>query len=441
MVVGYTCLDEGEYADPATMDPLGHLFPDPTTPSSPMPFGKRSIRERTSPLLNTYQSGPPPGVSSREATAVLCAFMPKTSTLIRAVAATNPRTIVSIVAGSAVVISEWDTNVPAVLQSWYSGMEGGHALADVLLGRVDASGRLPFSMVATEADLPDFDSESESVVYDRWHGWWHLERSGSEPAYPFGFGLSYTSFALGACNAAMGEGSIRVSAILQNTGSRPGSDVIQVYASRKGSDGPTRLVGFARVEVREGESVPVEIEVPLRALAERDVIEHKMVVRPGTYSLRVARNAADPGMSLEVELDRANLKAPDRRLLACRRPDHHAPETPCRLAELRDPFVGRLKVGHLDLAQCRLECLKAPVHPRRAARSRPVARRLSNRVAWSASGTGMPAACTTGCSTRACAHCDCGVREADGTIDSTWALASPVSSAEVRASDRDLPIR
>jgi beta-glucosidase len=212
---------------------------------------------------------------------------------------------VSIVAGSAVVISEWDNEVPAIVQSWYSGMEGGHGLADVLLGRVDASGRLPFSMVATEADLPDFDSETESVVYDSWHGWWYLEHSGSEPAYPFGFGLSYTSFSLGACTAAVGERSLRVSAVLQNTGSRPGSDVVQVYARRTGSARPTRLVGFARVDVRERESSIVEIEVPLRALTERDVHAHKMVVRPGRYQLRIARHAADPGVSLEIELDPA----------------------------------------------------------------------------------------------------------------------------------------
>ena len=129
------------------------------------------------------------------------------------------------------------------------------------------------------------------------------KRSGSEPAYPFGFGLSYTSFELGACTAEFGDGSILVSANLQNTGTRPGSDVLQVYARRRGSDGPRRLVGFKRVDLRDGETLHAEIEVPMRALAERDVIAHAMVVTPGRYSLRVARHAGDPGAQLEIELD------------------------------------------------------------------------------------------------------------------------------------------
>ena len=86
--------------------------------------------------------------------------------LIRAVAAANPRTVVAMVAGSAVVISEWDRSVPAIVQSWYSGMEGGHGLADVLLGKVDASGRLPFSVPRTESDLPAFDPDAETFTYD-----------------------------------------------------------------------------------------------------------------------------------------------------------------------------------------------------------------------------------------------------------------------------------
>ncbi len=304
IVVGYTCLDEGEFADPAAMGPLGQLFPGPDDPdlarsfqdeidSRPSVSAPAHVVER--PTTGGFVSGGDRGSLRLHGTDVA---------LIRAVAASNPRTIVSMVAGSAVVISEWDGAVPAILQSWYSGMEGGHGLADVLLGRVDSSGRLPFSMVAEESDLPEFDSEASSVVYGRWHGWWHLERAGSQPAYPFGYGLSYTSFALGACTASLRDGSIRVTALLENTGSRPGSDVVQVYAKRQGSDGPSRLVGFARVDVREGESRMAEIEVRTRALAERDVVAHAMVVRPGRYSLRVARSSTDPGVSLEIELDR-----------------------------------------------------------------------------------------------------------------------------------------
>jgi beta-glucosidase len=306
IVVGYTCLDEGEFADPATMAPLGHLFPGPDDTDLARAF-QEEIDSR--PSIST-----PAHVAERPTTGGFVSGGDRRSlrlhdddvALIQAVVASNHRTIVSVVAGSAVVISDWDGAVPAILQSWYSGMEGGHGLADVLLGRVDASGRLPFSMVATEEDLPEFDSEAASVVYDRWHGWWYLERGGSHPAYPFGFGLSYTSFALGSCAATLRDGSVLITAIVENTGTRPGSDVVQVYASRQSSDGPSRLIGFARVDVRAGESQTAEIEIPLRALSERDVVAHAMVVRPGRYSLRVARNSSDPGVPLEIKLDRVS---------------------------------------------------------------------------------------------------------------------------------------
>ena len=303
VVVGYTCHDEGEFSDPATMAPMGHLFPGPDDPELAAAF--------TATIESRNSVPAPDHVSERATTGGFVSggdrnslrLHPSDVALIAAVAAANERTIVSIVAGSAVVISEWDEGVPAVLQSWYSGMEGGHGLVDVLTGVVDASGRLPFSMVRSEADLPEFDNESASVVYDLWHGWWHLERSRRQAAYPFGFGLSYTTFSLGDCTVATRSDSVRVTALLCNTGSRPGSDVVQVYAKRNGSDGRSRLVGFTRTDVREHQSQLVEVEVPLWALAERDVVAHEMVVKPGRYLLRVARSAADPGVQLEIELD------------------------------------------------------------------------------------------------------------------------------------------
>jgi len=220
--------------------------------------------------------------------------------LIRAVAAANPRTVVAVVAGSAVVISEWDGSVPAIVQSWYSGMEGGHGLADVLLGKVDASGRLPFSVPRVESDLPVFDVDAEAFTYDAWHGYWHLARHGTAAAYPFGFGLSYTSFVLETASAEVGEGGIRVSASVRNSGPRRGTDVLQVYAHRAETGRPARLVGFERFELDPGGTAALHFVVPLANLAERDVGTHSMVVRPGSYVVRVARSAADDGISTRV---------------------------------------------------------------------------------------------------------------------------------------------
>jgi beta-glucosidase len=202
-----------------------------------------------------------------------------------------------------VVVSEWDASVPAVVQAWYSGMEGGHGLADVLVGRVDAAGRLPFSVPADESDLPVFEAEATSFTYDAWHGYWHLDRQGTRAAYPFGFGLSFTEFELEQAEASAPGGEIVVKARVRNTGGRPGTDVVQVYARRSGSDRPARLVGFARVEVDAGRSAEVVVRIRPAGLAERDVASHAMVVRPGGYEVRVARHAADAGIGLEVTLD------------------------------------------------------------------------------------------------------------------------------------------
>ena len=94
------------------------------------------------------------------------------------------------------IIEAWRARVPAILMLWYPGMEGGHALADVLLGRVNPSGRLPCAFPARAEDLPFFDRDATAITYDRWHGYRKLEREGVAAAFPFGFGLSYTSLHL-----------------------------------------------------------------------------------------------------------------------------------------------------------------------------------------------------------------------------------------------------
>ncbi|HMK10058.1 MAG TPA: glycoside hydrolase family 3 C-terminal domain-containing protein, partial [Acidimicrobiales bacterium] len=217
--------------------------------------------------------------------------------LIRTVAEANPRTVVAIVAGSAVVMSEWDTTVAAILQSWYSGMEGGHALADVLFGDVDAAGRLPFTVPTVEGHLPIFDRDASEFAYDHWHGWWKLARDGNAAAYPFGFGLSFTTFEIGAVSAEVADDVVHLTVEARNTGPRPGTDVVQVYAAE-----PLRLIGFARVELAAGEARDVDIVIPTARLAIRDTDRHAMVVRPGAYDLRVARSAEEAGVAVRVEI-------------------------------------------------------------------------------------------------------------------------------------------
>jgi beta-glucosidase len=206
-------------------------------------------------------------------------------------------------AGSAVVATEWMDAVPAIVQSWYGGCEAGTGLADVLLGSVNPSARLPFSVPVDEADLPAFDRDATTFVYDRWHGWWHLARKGAVPQLPFGFGLSYTDFEVGDVDVSLGEGGIEVRATVTNTGDRDGADVVQVSAALPDPDAPPRLVGFARVEVPAGKSRSVSITVPVTRLETRDPQAHCWRPAAGAHRITVGRFAGEPAaVTVPVDL-------------------------------------------------------------------------------------------------------------------------------------------
>jgi len=222
--------------------------------------------------------------------------------LIRAVAAANPRTVVAIQAGSAVVPTEWIDSVPAVVQAWYGGAQAGPGLADILLGIVNPSARLPFSVPVDEADLPPFDRDATTFRYDRWHGWWHLARTGTTPAFPFGFGLSYTTFTLVRADVSVAAGIVTIRSTVGNTGDCEGADVVQVYAELPDPDAPPQLVGFARTEVPAGGEATIEIAVPVARLATRDPESHSWRAASGIHQFVIARHATDPD-AITVEID------------------------------------------------------------------------------------------------------------------------------------------
>ncbi len=301
VVVGYTYLDEGEYiggTDPA----LTELFPPPDGPELAAGFqeGIAQLPATTKPdrLASRPQGGFGTG-GDRTSLRLPGADVD----LIRAVAAANPRTVVVIQGGSAVVTSEWIDAVPAVVQAWYGGCQAGPGLADVLSGRVNPSARLPFTIPVDEADLPSFDRDATSYRYDRWHGWWHLARTGREPAFPFGFGLSYTTFSLDDVGVSEADGAVVVDGTVRNSGDRDGADVIQVYADVPDADVPARLVGFARVEVRAGTHMPFRVTVPVDRLAVRDAERHAWRPATGRHRISVGRFALDPdGATADVDL-------------------------------------------------------------------------------------------------------------------------------------------
>jgi beta-glucosidase len=225
---------------------------------------------------------------------------PEDEKLIQAIASVNPQTIVAVMGGSAVIMEAWRGRVPTILMLWYAGMEGGHALANILLGRANPSGKLPLVIPKRAEDLPFFDKDATEIEYDLWHGYRKLERDGSTPAFPFGFGLSYTSYRYANLTLAQTQlgpsETLRVSLDVSNTGVHAGEEVVQLYISPIGSAverAPKELKAFTRVALQPAETKTVEFRVPIPRLAYYDETQADFVVEPLDYELFVGTHSLD----------------------------------------------------------------------------------------------------------------------------------------------------
>lgn len=217
---------------------------------------------------------------------------------IRTAASVNDRVIVVLVAGSAVTVEEWRGDVEGVLQTFYNGVEGGNALARILFGDVNPSGKLPFSVPKNETDLPPFHPFSSSVEYGRFHGYTLFDNKGIEPRYPFGYGLSYTTFSVSAPEMSQHtlseSDSLHVTVQVRNTGDRPGAEVVQVYVGfpDHGDDTPVKLLkAFRKVLLNPKESKAVTLTVPVSDLARYDAVSRTWAVRQGDYRLLVGNSS------------------------------------------------------------------------------------------------------------------------------------------------------
>ena len=163
--------------------------------------------------------------------------------LIEGVKGICKNTVVSIVGSSAILIDEWESDIPAIIFSFYSGMEGGNALADILFGDACPSGKLPYTVAYSEEDYPYFDPDCEEITYEYYHGYCKMEKEGKKVLYPFGYGLSYTEFAFGKPEAEVFADTAKISVSLKNTGSVAGAEVVQLYVGCEGSkvDRPVKV--------------------------------------------------------------------------------------------------------------------------------------------------------------------------------------------------------
>ncbi|MGC1220595.1 MAG: glycoside hydrolase family 3 C-terminal domain-containing protein [Candidatus Sulfotelmatobacter sp.] len=234
--------------------------------------------------------------------------------LINQIAAANKNTIAVVTSGGGVDMTGWVDQVPALFEAWYPGEEGGTALAQLLFGEFDPSGRLPISMERRWEDNAVHDSYypkdgDKKVEYTEglFVGYRHFDKSGIKPLFPFGYGLSYTSFTYKNLTVSPSAGSenTTVAFDVTNTGTRAGTDVAQVYVGdhHAGVPRPVKdLKGFAKVEVNPGETKHVEVALDRRAFSYYDVKNHKWTVAPGDFDIYVARSAAEIELTGKVSL-------------------------------------------------------------------------------------------------------------------------------------------
>ncbi len=233
--------------------------------------------------------------------------------LIQEMAAANKNTIVVVTSGGSVDTNAWLDRVPALLEAWYPGQEGGTALAEILFGDANPSGRLPVTFERRWEDNPVHDSYypeagTKRIVYREgvFVGYRGYEHRGTKPLFPFGYGLSYTTFKYSnlaikpvADTATSGTSSgshYEISFDVTNSGSRAGADVAQVYIGDRHARVPRpakELKSFARVNLRPGESKRATVALDDRALSYYDVNTRQWRAEPGSFDVLVGHSAEE----------------------------------------------------------------------------------------------------------------------------------------------------
>lgn len=246
--------------------------------------------------------------------------------LIKAVAAANPHTIVVLETGGPVLMP-WLSSVPAVVEAWYAGNRGSAAIADVLFGKTDASGRLPVTFPANEAQLPRPDLTGAGITSDPFTpsalprsiqvdyregadvGYRWFEKQNLTPLFPFGFGLSYTHFSYTGLQTTGGSAP-SVHFAVTNSGRRTGWETAQVYAAPPSASGQGtyRLIGWKKVQLKPGETREVTVTAEPRSLATFEDGADKWRLPAGRYEVFVGSSSANAALKGVVTLDGATIK-------------------------------------------------------------------------------------------------------------------------------------
>jgi beta-glucosidase len=231
--------------------------------------------------------------------------------LIRAVAAANPNTILVLINGTPIAMP-WIAEVPSILEAYYPGQEGGDAIARILFGEVNPSGKLPETFPRRVEDNPtygNFPGHPETVSYEEgiYVGYRHYEKHHIEPLFPFGYGLSYTEFTYGNLYAEQtGEGRVKVTAEIQNTGQVPGKEVVQLYVRdlESGVDKPEKeLKGFAKILLEPGRSERVAMVLTRDQFAHFDEHRDEWIVEPGDFEILLGSSSGDIRLRKKIRIE------------------------------------------------------------------------------------------------------------------------------------------
>lgn len=233
--------------------------------------------------------------------------------LIKAVRQANPRTIVVLMGGGAIDMTHWVDSIPSILQAWYPGMEGGTALAKILFGEVNPSGKLPMSFPRHLDNVPahklgEYPGDGTTIHYKEgiYVGYRYYDTYHVDPLFPFGHGLSYTNFEYGGLTVtSLGNDKVRVSFQVRNSGSREGAEVAQVYVHQDkcSVDRPEKeLKSFKKVWLKPGETQVVNLTLNKDAFQYYSESQHKWVMEPGHFQFWVGSSSRDIRLKSGLDL-------------------------------------------------------------------------------------------------------------------------------------------
>ncbi|MEM6947567.1 MAG: glycoside hydrolase family 3 C-terminal domain-containing protein [Pseudomonadota bacterium] len=282
LIVGTTAEHEGEYIP-------GNMGGGPALPEGVSDQLESARAAEGSPGEVNSQAGALGGGGDRGGDRDRLRLPDDQLALVKAVAAANPNTVVVIVSGSA-IICDWARDVAAILQTFYSGMEGGAALARLLYGEVSPSGKLPFTVAEDEAQYPFFDKDADAITYGPLHGYTLMGARQRRPQFSFGHGLSYTEFAYRALKLRRTASGVEAEVTVVNTGGRDGDEIVQLYVGFPNAivERPAPLLrGFQRVSLAAGARRTIRLTVPFSDLQYWDESRGDWRIEPGIHAFGV----------------------------------------------------------------------------------------------------------------------------------------------------------